>query len=111
MLVKNLTRNTILSSDAKLCRSLWDQLLGLLNPENPRTLIFKSRFGIHTLLLKKSIDLIILDNDYKVVKLKSNLSPNSFFFWNLKYDLIIELPEGSIKKSKTEHGDNINLPY
>lgn len=55
------------------------------------------------------IDILILDSNYKVAKIKKSLTPNKIFFWNPKYNLVIELPEGMIKKSKTIIGDQLEL--
>lgn len=99
MTLKNLTKKTILSKDAKFATSLKDKSLGLLLPSNPKTLIFKTRFGIHTFGLKKPIDVLILNQKYQVVKLKKSLKPNRFFFWNPEYNLVIELPANSLRKT------------
>ena len=68
-------------------------------------MIFHTRFGLHTLFMKYPIDVIILDKQKKVAKLKKKLVPNKFFVWKPVYPLVIELPAGSITKSKTEIGD------
>lgn len=107
MIIKNLTKKTLLTDNAKICTSFLDTFLGLLNKNNPNTLIFNTRFGIHTLFLKSSIDVLILDTHNKVVKLKTNLSPNRFFIWNPKYFKVIELPSGTIKKTKTKLKDQL----
>jgi uncharacterized protein len=99
-------KNSLKIKDAKLANSFLDQLLGLHRKSNPRTLIFKTRFGIHTFFLKESIDVIILDSGLIVVKI-ATIKPNKIFFWNPKYDTVIELPKGFIKKSKLKLGDNV----
>ena len=108
MIIKNLTTKRLISQDAKLVESFLDRLLGLLKKSNPKTLIFKTRFGIHTFFLKEPIDVIVLDKNLKVVKLKQNLKPNQLFFWNPKYYWVIELPNKKIK-SKIEIGDKLNF--
>ena len=100
MILKNLTKGIIMTKDLKEVRSFYNQLFGLLKKANPRSLLFKTRFGIHTFGLTEAIDVIVLNNDFKVVKLKENLKPNSLFFWNPKYNLVIELPKGTIKEDR-----------
>lgn len=95
--------------DIKEAKSFFDRLLGLLRPSNPRSLLFKTRFGIHTFGLSVPIDVIVLDSKFRVVKLREALSSNRLFFWNPKYDTVIELPEGSIRKSDIKIGDKIEL--
>jgi uncharacterized protein len=94
MILKNLTTRKIITHELKEAKSLSDRFLGLLKKSNPRFLLFKTRFGIHTFFLKEPIDVVILDEDLKVVKLKENLKPNRLFLWNPIYSLIIEVPKG-----------------
>lgn len=107
VILKNLSRKTIISSQCKIATTLTDFLFGLLLKRN-HAILFKTRFGIHTIGLSKGIDVIVLDSAWKVVKTKNNLRSNRIFFWKPVYNLIIELPEGSIEKSKTMVGDQTN---
>lgn len=77
--------------------------------KKPKAIIFNTRFGIHTFFLKFPIDLIILNKDNRVIKIKEEVFPNRIVFWNPKYNLVIELPRGSINKSKTKKGDLIEF--
>ncbi|MDO8429180.1 MAG: DUF192 domain-containing protein [Candidatus Daviesbacteria bacterium] len=108
MPIYNLTRESIIAKDFKQVQKVQDLLLGLLNPRSPRTLIFKTRFGIHTFGLKTKIDVIVLDRNLKVVKM-AKLKPWRVFFWNPLYNLVVEMPQGVIKNSKTELGDRIEI--
>lgn len=107
-IIKNLTKKTTLSTDTKFATSFLDRALGLLRKSNPKTLIFQTRFGLHTFLLKEPIDVIVLNNENIAVKLQKDLKPNNLIFWNPKYSLCIELPKNSLKNSKTEIGDKIS---
>lgn len=108
MILKNITRNTIISKDLKVVSSFSDRLLGLLKPQNPRSLLFKTRFGIHTFFLKQPIDLLVLNIKSKVVITKT-VKPNRLAFYNPEYDTVIELPQGIAKKSKIQIGDKIAI--
>lgn len=108
MRVVNKTQNTILSENPKFLNNLVDKSLGLISDPN-QTLIFKTRFGIHTFFLKKPIDVLILDKNRSVKKMKSNLKPWKLFFWNPSFDQVIELYIGTIQKSKTKLGDIIKF--
>ena len=107
MQVLNKTSKTLISKECKKAESLWDQFFGLLNPKNPCSLLFETRFGIHTFFLKQNIDILVLNNNLKVVKIKKSLKPNRLFFWNPSYNLVLELPFGVIKKSGTKIGDQL----
>ncbi len=109
MQLKNLTTGIIISRDIKEATSFLDLTFGLLKKSNPRSLLLKTHFGIHTFFLKDEIDIIILDNRNKVVKLKLGLAPNKLFFWNPKYFLVIELPKDAIKASRTKINDILSL--
>ena len=108
-MVKNLSKNTIVVRDLKRASTFLELLLGLHWLKNPPALLFRTRFGIHTLFLKAAIDVVVLDNRLRVVKLKSNLVPNRFFFWNPKYELVMELPKGALRASRTGLGDQLAL--
>lgn len=102
MILKNLTVDTILSEDLKIASSSADIFLGLLRQSNPKSLLFYTRFGIHTFGLKKPIDVVILDNQKIVRKICISLKPNRILLWNPKYNIVIELPANTIFRSKTK---------
>ncbi len=109
MKLVNLNNKILIAKEAKIASGLKDQLFGLLIKENPRALIFYTNFGIHSFGMKENIDLIVLNSQKKVVKLKASFKPNNVFFWNPIYGTLIELPEGTIRKTKTKIGDRIAL--
>lgn len=129
MKVFNQSKKITLADNLKNADSFSDKLLGLLRKSNIGcSMLFRTRFGIHTFFLKRPIDVIVLDRatsrctsgrscnfsqtrNYKnlnVVKV-ATVKPNKFFFWNPKYSLVIEMPRETIKKTKTEIGDTILL--
>lgn len=108
MVLHNQTKKTIIAKDLKEAKSLYDKLFGLLIKKNPRSLVFKTRFGIHTFFLKEPIDVLVLNSQNKVVSVKS-LKPNRIFIYNPTRSLVIELPAGIIQKSKTQRGDQLTL--
>ena len=109
MKIINHTRNIILAENVIVPKTLLDQSLGLLKHKTPVAMLLKTRFGIHTLDMHYPIDVVILDKQNRVVKLKENLKPNRTFLWNFKYETVLELPFGTIKKTKTEIGDILNF--
>jgi uncharacterized membrane protein (UPF0127 family) len=85
-----------------------DKLLGLLDKNNSRSLLFKTRYGIHTFFLKETIDVIVLDSN-RIVRLLKSLKSNRIFIYSPLYPTVIELPKGTIHKSKTKVGDELEL--
>lgn len=108
-MIKNRTKNTTVSKDFKKLKSLYGKTKGLIGEKDIKTVVFQTRFGIHTFGVKSPIDILILNKKLKVAKLKKGLKPNLIFIWNPKYDIVIELQEDSIEKSKTEIGDHLDF--
>src|SRR5579864_1918382 len=99
MKVTNQTRKTTLAENVIVPTSLLDQSLGLLKHNTPVAMLLKTRYGIHTFGMRYSIDLLILDKQNRIVVMKENLKPNNVFVWNIKYETVLELPSGTIKKT------------
>lgn len=107
MKIINKTKNAVISDQAEAATSFFNRTFGLINPRKPRTLVFNTHFGIHTFGMHEQIDILVLDNQNKVVSLKRSLKPQRIFTWQLQYNRVIELPAGSITRSQTELGDVI----
>ena len=107
-MIKNKTRKTIISENYSN-KNAFGKIKGLIGNKTPEVIILKTRFGIHTFLLKFPIDVIILGKNNNVVKLKKRLKPNRVFFWDMKFDTVIELPTGVLKKSKTKINDVLEI--
>jgi hypothetical protein len=84
---------------AKETKNLKDKIVGLIG-KKPYALLIKTHFGIHTFGLKSPIDVLILDENNKVVSVKKSLAPNRIFVWNPMYKKVLELPSGTISKKK-----------
>jgi len=82
---------------------------GLMGKKKAYPIYFRTRFGIHTFFLKFPIDVVILDDQKKVAKLVEHLSPNKILIWNLKYNHVLELPSGTIKKKRLKLDEKIDL--
>lgn len=109
MILKNLTTHKVICKDLKICESFWDRMLGLLIPENPRNLMFRTRFGIHTFFLKEPIDVLVLDSHFRVVRIKEGLKPNRLFFWNPLFPIVLELKQGLIKKFRFKKNQVVEI--
>ena len=91
--------------------SLTEKTLGLMFKSKPDVVLIKTRFGIHTFFLKYPIDVIILDENCVIRKLKKSLEPNRLFFWDPRFSNIIEASSGTIKKKEFSVGDKVELNY
>lgn len=107
MKVINKTKQTKIAETIVIPTSLLDQSLGLLKYKIPAAMLLKTRWGIHTLGMRYSIDILILDKQNCVVTMKENLKPNNIFVWSPQFETVLELPLGTITKTKTKIGDTI----
>lgn len=94
---------------AKYLGSWKEKSDGLLKYKKAQPVYFKTRWGIHTFFMKFPIDVVILNNNYQVVKLKKSLKPNRVMIWNPKHFNILELPDGFIEKNKMTLGTKVKL--
>lgn len=94
---------------ARHLTSFLDKSLGLMGKDTPEPVYFTTRWGIHTFFMRFPIDVIILNEENKVMETIQNLMPNRIFMWNPKYKKVIELPMGSIAKQKIQKGEVIKV--
>ncbi len=112
-MIKNHTNKKVISSKCRQIKSVFGKTIGLMFKQKPESLVFvfsSARFvPLHTIFMKFPIDVLYLNEDWKVVELKENFVPYSYYTPKRKAKFIVELPEGSILKSKTKVGDIVNF--
>ena len=110
-MIANKTKNTIISEKEAICGSFLCKAVGLMFSPCPKTLFFmfskEQKLGLHMLFVFFPIDLIFLDSMFGVVELKEKFLPFAFYNSKQKAKYVIELPAGSIKKSRTAVGDTV----
>lgn len=94
---------------AKFANNIIDRLTGLIGKHQAHGLLIKTRFGIHTFFLKFPIDVVVLDGEGSVVKLQKHLKPHRLFFWNPRFNRVLELPNKTIDENNIQMGTKINL--
>lgn len=65
--------------------------------------------GIHTVGMKFPIDVLFLSKENKVVAVISGIPPYRASGVHLSAYSVLELPDGTIKKSHTEIGDQLDI--
>jgi uncharacterized protein len=115
-MIKNQTRKKILTTKTKNCKTILSKAKGLMftRKKTGEGLIFafntERRWSIHMLFVFYPIDVLWLDKNKKVVDLRQKLKP---FILSAKpkkeSSYIIELPAGTINKTKTKIGDKISF--
>jgi len=114
MLIKNITKNKIIEHNAKLCDDELSKFIGLMfSKRRDRALILKFNkekiISLHMLFVFYAIDVLFLDKNKIVVDKKESFKPFTLYKSKKKAIYAIELPKGTIKKSKTEIGDKIDF--
>jgi uncharacterized membrane protein (UPF0127 family) len=112
MPVINLTKQTWLATKVRKADNFLTRLIGLLKrthlgPEEALWLMPSK--GIHTIGMKFPIDVVFLTRDNEVVGVISGLAPYRVSAVHLRGYSVMELPAGTIKKSRTEIGDKFEI--
>lgn len=110
MLIQNLSRQTILVSEARLADTAFSRLKGLLGRTALRSsegLVITHCRSIHMFFMRFAIDVVFADRNLRVVGLATEIRPfriSSYFFRSF---YAIEVPAGTIAKTATQKGDQL----
>lgn len=113
MIIKNTTKNKVLHNNAMLCNAL-SKFIGLmLSINKKKALILKfdkeKIIALHMFFVFYPIDVLFLDKNKIVIDKKENFKPFTFYKSRKKAMYAIEMPDGIIKKTKTEMEDKIKF--
>ena len=112
MRIKNTTKKSIIAKNAILCKNTLSKTIGLMFSK-PRALIFifkkEKIIPLHMLFVFYPIDILFLNKNKVVAEIKESLMPFSFYTPKNKAQYILELPQGTIRKTKTEIKDKIEF--
>jgi uncharacterized membrane protein (UPF0127 family) len=107
MLVRNLTRETVLATSLEIAGTAAQRNRGLLGRKGlayGEGLWIVPCESVHTIGMQFPIDLVYLDRKHRVRKVRSSVPS-----WRLSACLtahsVIELPSGTIQTSRTQAGD------
>ena len=116
MKVINKTSRKTIAGSAKMCLSQMAKARGLMfsRPLKDRALIFvfrkQKRVALHMLFVFFPIDIMFLDEKQRVIELRESVKPfTTFIKSRKKVGWVVELPNGTIKRSKTKIGDLIQF--
>jgi uncharacterized protein len=108
--VYNKSKETFLSFRVAVADSVLSRLVGLLGR---RSLKHDSGVwivpanSIHTIGMLFSFDLVMIDKDFRVVNVKEMVRPFRVVWPNLRAESVIELPQHTIFRSRTQVGDQL----
>ena len=112
MPVINLTKQTWLATKVRKADNFFTRLVGLLKRTNlgpEEALWLMPSRGIHTIGMKFPIDIVFLNKSHHVVGLMAGLAPYRISAVHFNGYSVLELPNGTIKKSRTEIGDQFEI--
>jgi uncharacterized membrane protein (UPF0127 family) len=110
--VINLTKKTWLATKVRKADSFLTRLVGLLKRSNigpEEALWLMPSKGIHTIGMKFPIDVLFLNRSNRVVNLVHAMLPYRVSSINFTSYSVVELPSGTIRKSQTEVGDQLEI--
>jgi len=110
--VINLTKKTWLATKVRKADNFITRLVGLLKrthlgPEEALWLMPSK--GIHTIGMKFPIDVVFLNRQAYVLGLIPGMLPYRISGVHLRGYSVVELPNGTIRKSRTEIGDQLEI--
>jgi uncharacterized membrane protein (UPF0127 family) len=108
----NQTRNALLVERGRLADNPWTRLRGLLGRAGLAQgdgLLLRPDNSIHTLGMQFAIDVLFLDRAGRVVHLIPEMPPLRLSPIVLRARAVLELPSGTIARTGTTLGDQIEL--
>ncbi len=114
-MIKNVTQNTMLAKKTEIGASVNAKAIGLMFSRKikDKGLVFvfddEAKRDLHMFFVFYPIDVLFLDKRKKVAELKENFRPFTLYIARKKAQYVIELPAGTIRKSKTTLGNKITF--
>ena len=109
---RNLSRGTILGDCVRVAESGLSRIVGLLGERKltpgDGLLIVPSQ-GVHTLGMLFPIDVLVLDNDWKVLGVRQRMRPFMVTRIYFRAAAVLELPAGTVEHSGTRIGDSVEF--
>jgi uncharacterized membrane protein (UPF0127 family) len=108
--VYNKTKETFIAFRVKVADSITSRLVGLLGkrflkPDSGVWIVPGN--AIHTIGMLFTFDVILIDEDFKVVGLRELIRPFRITRPNFRAESVIEVPAHTIFRSRTEVGDQL----
>jgi hypothetical protein len=109
---RNISRGTILGERIRVAESGLSRIIGLLGERKltpgDGMLIVPSQ-GVHTLGMQFPIDVLVLDNDWKILGVRKRMWPFLVTRIYFRAAAVLELPPGTVEDSSTCVGDSVEF--
>src|SRR3989338_11225945 len=114
MAIKNLTTNKVIAVTSKVANSTLSRSLGLMFSKPQQTaLVLKfpseRKISLHMAFVFYPIDVLFVNKKNEITDLKENFRPFTAYNSGKSAMYAIELPAGTIEKSKTKIGHKIGF--
>jgi len=112
-MIFNKTRHFTIIKEEKVCRSIFCKAFGLMfrtkKPKDALVFAFDTEriVALHMLFVFFPIDALFLDKGKRVVDIKKDFQPFSYYSPKTKAMFVIELPVGMLQKTRI--GDNLGF--
>ena len=106
--VSNPARQSVLGDRIGVADSTLTRFVGLMGRRSlapGHGLLISPSNGVHTLWMRFSIDVLLLDREHRVLSAYGNLRPFRVTALNWKASAALELPVGTIAATSTQVGD------
>lgn len=106
--VSNPARQSVLGDRVGVADSTLTRFVGLMGRRSlapGHGLLISPSNGVHTLWMRFSIDVLLLDREHRVLSAYGNLRPFRVTSLNWKASAALELPAGTIAATTTRVGD------
>jgi len=105
-------RSEVISFNSEMALKFLSRLLGLMFRRNFGRIdgmIFSPCRAIHTFFMRFAIDVICVDETYKITEFAQRLVPNRTYIPKRSPKYMIELPAGTIERHYIKAGDEIQF--
>jgi uncharacterized membrane protein (UPF0127 family) len=110
--ISNPVRHSILGDRIRVADTTLTRLVGLIGSASlapGRGLLIHPSNGVHTLGMRYSIDVLLLDREHRVLSSYGNLRPFRMTAINWRASSALELPAGTIAATNTCLGDQLQF--
>lgn len=93
-MIINKTKNETISKKEKVCKNIFSKGLGLMFSRKKNLIIVfnnERKISLHNFFVFYPIDVLILDKDRKIVEIKRNFKPFTFWSSKKKGKYVVEL--------------------
>jgi len=110
-MIHNITKQTIISAETFYAENILTRARGMIgrNFGEFDGMLFENCHAIHTMFMTINLDVIFVDDSYKICSLYESLSTWLPLVRDSKAKTVIELPVGTIARAKCQIGDAVNI--